>query len=624
MITGTAYGELDPKSPLNAGTLNLQYAPLNARGHVEYSMDMVILKPLDINKGNGRLVYEVINRGHEKVLADMNLSKFTFSGPQSVTDPGTAMLMKSGYTVAWSGWEAEESVQTSRPGLMRAKFPVAMKDGKPIISTSREELSSVPEGAWFTAELTYPAGNMDVSAAKLTVRQREEDPRKPIAASDWSYVDAKHVRIKAAPGMDREALYELIYPATNAVIEGIAYPSIRDFVSFLRNAERDSTGQPNPVHPAAPFKAVLGVGISQSGRVIKNLIYEDFNRDSSGHMVFDGVMDLVSGARLTDMNMLFSQPGRFSRQHGDHLYGGDQFPFTYTTTTDPITGKTDGWLVKCTKSNTCPKIIHMDTDTDMWQARVSLVVTDPAGKPVAIPENVRMFVAAAVPHNGRDLGQTVAEGKPDRGICKQYRNPMEYRYYARALFTDLDEWVTKGVEPPASRYPSLQDGTLVTVDEAAKAWPKIPGVPFSRLINKLRPTDQSEQPPKYTGPEYPLYVPRTNADGNPEGGIQPPELTVPIATYSGRNVRRAGFAEGELCYLYGSYIPFAGTRKERMAANDPRPSLEERYTSEADFAAKRKQAADELVKARLLLPEDAATITSTPLPKTARIAARAK
>jgi hypothetical protein len=149
-------------------------------------------------------------------------------------------------------------------------------------------------------------------------------------------------------------------------------------------------------------------------------------------------------------------------------------------------------------------------------------------------------------------------------------------------------------------------------------------VPFSRLINKLRPTDQSEQPPKYTGPEYPLYVPRTNADGNPEGGIQPPELTVPIATYSGRNVRRAGFAEGELCYLYGSYIPFAGTRKERMAANDPRPSLEERYTSEADFAAKRKQAADELVKARLLLPEDAATITSTPLPKTARIAARAK
>ncbi len=338
MVTGTAYCELDPKAALNSGIINLQYAPLNPRGRVEYSTAIAILKPVDINKGNGRLIYDVLNRGHEKALSDLNLSKFSRTGPQEVTDPATAFIMKRGYTVAWSGWQADGSAESTRPGLLKANFPVAMRDGKPITGASREEFTDVPAGPSFTELLTYPAARLDTSAATLTVREREEDPRKPLPASSWSYIDAKHVRIAAAPGFDRGALYELIYQATDAVVEGISLASIRDFVSFLRYADRDSAGQPNPVHPATPFKAVLGMGISQSGRVTKAVVSEGFNVDSSGRKVFDGVLSALSGSGSHEFNAAFAQPGRYSMQHEDRLYSSDQFPFTYATTTDPLTG----------------------------------------------------------------------------------------------------------------------------------------------------------------------------------------------------------------------------------------------------------------------------------------------
>ena len=187
---------------MNRGIVNLQNAPVNDRGHVEYSMDITILKPVDINKGNGRLIYDVLNRGHEKALSDLNLSKFSSIGPDEVNDPATGFIMKRGYTVAWSGWEAEQSAETSRPGLQKAKFPIAMRDGKPIVGMSHEELTSFRPGASFTKEITYPAANLDTSAATLIVREHQEDPPKTISPSDWSYVDAKHVRINTMPGLE--------------------------------------------------------------------------------------------------------------------------------------------------------------------------------------------------------------------------------------------------------------------------------------------------------------------------------------------------------------------------------------------------------------------------------------
>ena len=315
VLTGTAYGELDPRAPANTGIVNLSAARVNDAGHVEYSVDFMILKPVDVKKGNGKLIYDFVNRGRNTILR-LDESGDSFR----VSDAGNGFLMKRGYTVAWSGWQADAP---GTPGFLKAYVPVAMEKGKPLTGMSREEFTDVPAGPVFTQMLDYPA-LLDSTGTTVTVREREADPRKPLPASSWHLIDERHIEITAAPGFDRGAIYELIYPATNETLADVGLAASRDFVSFLRYADQDAAGQANPVRdPGTPFKAALAFGISQTGRAINDFIYQGFNADISGRLVFDGALPLLSSTRRTYTNFEFAQPGRFARQHEDHLYGGD-------------------------------------------------------------------------------------------------------------------------------------------------------------------------------------------------------------------------------------------------------------------------------------------------------------
>ena len=604
VLAGTAFGELDPSAPGNAGILNLNRAPRNARGQVEYSVDFMILKPVDLKRGNGRLIYDFVNRGRNTILR-LDESGDSFSAG----DAGNHFLMARGYTVAWSGWQVDAP---AAPGFLRAYVPIAMEKGKPATGTSRDEFTDVPAGPVFTQALSYPV-LLDSTGTTLTVREHEADPRKPLPASSWHFIDERHVEIAAAPRFDRGAIYELIYPATNESIADIGLAASRDFVSFLRNADQDATGQGNPVRDSgAPFKAALAFGISQTGRAINDFLYQGFNADINGRIVFDGAMPLLSSTRRTFTNFEFAQPGRFARQHEDHEYGGDQFPFAYATTKDSVTGKTDGFLVECEKSRTCPRIVHLDSDTEFWQNRASLAVTDTSGRPLTLPDNVRVYLLSGQVHNA-------AANWTTRGNCQQLQNALNYSVYARALLVALDRWVTEGVAPPPSTFPNLKNHTLVPIGRVQASYPAIPGAPFSPLYNPLHVIDQKSVPPEASSRFYPLFFPTVDADGNPQGGITLPEIAVPIATYSGRNIRAEGFSAGELCGLSGSFIPFAATKQERMASGDPRLSLEERYKNSQDYAEKRKHAVDTLVQQGFVLPEDSdALARSMPLPGTAQ------
>jgi hypothetical protein len=602
VLAGTAYGELDPHAPGNSGIVNIDRASVNTSGHVEYSVDFMILKPADPKRGNGRLIYDFVNRGRNTILR-LDESGDSFAA----NDAGNGFLVSHGYTVAWSGWQMDAP---ANPGFLRAYVPVAKEKGKPVTGMGREEFTDVPAGPVFTQALDYPA-LLDTTGTTLTVREHETDARKPLPATSWHFIDERHVEITAEPGFDRGALYELIYPATNESIADIGLAASRDFVSFLRYVDQDSTGQPNPARdPGAPFKAALSFGISQTGRAINDFIYQGFNADTNGRIVFDGAFPLLSATRRTDTNFEFAQPGRFSRQHEDHEYSGDQFPFTYAASKDSITGKTDGMLAQCEKSHTCPKIVHLDSDTEFWQGRDSLLVTDTTGKPLALPDNVRAYMISGQEHNPPPNWNT-------RGNCAQLQNDMSYAPYARALLMALDRWVTEGVAPPPTTFPNLKNHTLLPLAKVQASYPAIPGAPFSPLYSKLQVLDIESMPPKASGREYPVFFPPVDADGNPQGGIIPPEIAVPIATYSGRNLRAEGFAPGELCGLAGSYIPFAATKQERTASGDPRPSIEERYKSAQDYMEKRRHAVDALVQEGFILPEDAdALARSMPLPGT--------
>jgi Alpha/beta hydrolase domain len=598
-LHGTVFGELDPTHPLNAGIVNLDRAARSPQGNVEYRSDFRILKPLDLDRGNLCLVYDVPNRGNQPIMPRLNGAP-DGGHPQHA---GNGFLMRRGFTVMWSGWQGAVPPGNDR---LTARFPIIPG----ITGTVREEFIAENTGLLgdnnieelseerFVGTLVYPVA--DPNGATLTVRQRESDPRVTPAGLAWRLVDNRHVEVTrpTALGFDRGAIYEFIYRARDPIVMGIGFAAIRDLVSFLRHETND-----NPLAPQGRphIRHALGFGISQSGRVLRDLVHLGFNQDLAGRRVFDGILPVVAGSRRTCINWQFAQAGRYSRQHEDHSYGDDQFPFSYPTLTDPISGRTGGILQRARDAGVCPKVLHLDTESDFWQARSSLIATDPGGADIAMPDEVRIYAVSGVPH------------APFRALTKPVMqlpsNRLGYGAFMRALLVALFEWVENDSPPPDSRFPSRAAGTLVSLAEARGSFPRLPRVNFPNVLNELRLRDHSVEPPREST-AYPVFVQRADADGNALGGIRHPLLAAPLATHVGWSLRASGYGEGDLFTIQGSMIPFARTEAERLRGDDPRPSLESRYPSRDAWAARLTQAVDRLVADRLLLAEDGDRLTA--------------
>jgi hypothetical protein len=599
ILIGRARAVIDPQAGLNAQIVDLDKAPRNAGGLVEYTFDVHILKPVDITRGNRVLSYEVNNRGNRIVYG-----YFNEGGPAyEASNTGNGFLMNHGYTFVSSGWQhgpAAAASSPANPAPLFAQLPTATANGQPITGTSREEWIR-DTAKTLTARLTYPAATLDQSKATLTVRINEGDARRPVPPPQWSYENETTLRITESPGADAGAIYELIYPAKDPVVMGIGFAAIRDVITFLRHSASDDTGRPNPlfVDGKSVLTAAVATGSSQSGRVQRDFIYQGFNQDAAGRKVFDGMNPIVAGARRTFVNHRFGQPGRFTRQHEDHMFPMDEFPFTYATTTDAMTGKSDGLFRVCEASKTCPKVVQLDTDSESYQGHASLVVTDTKGRDIALPPHVRYFYVTTAHSQGA-------------GGCRDAANSVSPWPYYRAAYDALARWVRDGTAPPPTSVPSVAKGTFITPAEQTKQHPAIPGKPYHTKISELGLRDFSVFPPTETAAKYPQFVPRLDRDGNPAAGIIIPELAAPVATLTGKAVRGEGFAAGELCTVNGSSIPFARTKADRLASGDPRLSLEERYPGgEAERASKYKRAVDKLVGDRYLLPEDGARLIAT-------------
>jgi hypothetical protein len=499
--------------------------------------------------------------------------------------------------VGWQG-DLEPTDTNIVPFLPVARQP----DGSPIIGRAMEEFIFNEEERASIGRLTYETASLDPSRATLTVRHDQASPRTVPADLRWSFTSAHEVRIERPAGYDAGAIYELVYDAKDPIVMGLGFAAMRDAISFLRYETADAAGTANPLAFQGLPETALSIGISQSGRMLRDLLYQGFNEDTRGRIVFDGMHPDIAGSRKTFTNYAFGQPGRWQKQHEDHFYPGDQFPFTYGTLRDPISGRSDGLFARCARTNTCPKLIHTDGEAEVWQARSSLVVTDPRGGHIALPENVRAYVIAGTQHGG---GAGVHAATPRAGICQNLSNPMNLSAVRTALTVALYEWVAKGVAPPESRFPTVANSGLVRSTELT--FPKIPGVAYSGSVNRLHLLDHGSIPPTQ-GPAYAVLVGRVDADGNMVDGVRHPDLAVPIGTFTGWNLRRDGFGEGDQCAGTGSFIPFAKTRAERVASGDPRLSLEERYPTHEAYVTAVRRAADGLVRERLLLRADAEDI----------------
>ena len=580
-LRGVVAGEVDPADPRHQHIANLDRAPRNAAGRVEYRATVELYRPLDMRRWNGAIFHTVANRGRG-----------------GAAEPA---LLERGFAFVRVGWQGDLTPSGSN---IVAYLPVATNaDGSPIVGPALEEFIFNDAEPRSRGRLSYPAASPDARGGMLSVRATQDAPRERPDDLRWRYVSETEIEVARPVGFDGGAIYEFIYQAQDPIVLGIGFAAVRDAVSFLRYETADAAGNPNPLATAdGRATTALSLGISQSGRMLRDFLYQGFNEDVAGRTVFDGIHPNIAGSRKTFTNYPFGQPGRWQKQHEDHVYPGDQFPFTYATLTDPLTGRTDGLQERCRASGTCPKIVHSDGEAELWQARASLVVTNPVGEHIELPDNVRVYLLAGTQHGG---GPGVHTQPPGRGMCQNLTNPLALADTRTALSLALYEWAANGVEPPPSRFPTVAGGGLVASN--ALAFPDVPGVHYSGSYNPLRVADHRSLPPM-RGDAYTVLVGRVDADGNMVDGVRHPNLAAPVGTHTGWNLRRAGFAEGAQCAGAGAFLPFAPTEAARQASGDPRPSLEARYGDHDAYVRAVSDAADALVRERLLLPADADSI----------------
>ena len=600
-LVGRAYGEVDPADSRNTIITDLGLAPTNAAGKVEYSTDIFILRPVDRSIGNHRLLYELNNRGNMFALALLNDSLAT-NDPTTSAHAGNGFLLRQGYTIVSSGWDATVASGNSR---LTMTVPIARNpDGSPIVGPALEEFV-IDNSTTTTGPLTYAAATADKSVASLTVRVHYTDPPTPIPATDWDYVSSSRRAIRLLPAgtpFQQGRLYEFTYPATDPLVAGLGFAATRDLASFLRHAATDDLGNPNPL--AGDAQSIYTFCFSQPCRFLHDFLHLGFNEDEQGRRVIDGMHNWVGGGSGGFFNYRFAQPVRTHRQHIGRWYPERQFPFANQVIFDPVTGQTDGRLARCSASGTCPRIIEANSENEYWVKGGSLLHTDTLGNDLPDPTNVRLYLFSSLPH--------VSASGP--GICQQPRDPLVPNAGLRALLVALDQWVTAGTDAPASRVPRRDDGTLVpALPQADVGFPTIPGVTYNGRTTTGDLFDFGPMfgqgilttlPPLLLGSPYPVFVPTTDADGNDVAGIRLPDVAVPLATYSGWNVRAASFAGDDLCDAFGQKIDFAQTEAERLAADDPRLSIEERYPNHGAYVSAVARAANGLHRQRFLLDED--------------------
>jgi len=611
-MAGKAYAEVNPIDPKNAGIVDIQLAPRNANGNVEYSFDFYILKPIHLSRGAHRVMYEPPNRGNKTWGT---LGRFPGGNdPGSVANPtvlGNAFFVPRGYTMVWSGWDKAAGTNSANFNAT-ITLPIATNpDGSSISGPSFEYI--VTSAA--TYALTYPAATLDQNEATLTHRIHLNDIPTVLPPSAWAYTDSTGTAIRLTDGnFVANDIYEFSYPAKDPTVNALGFAAIRDFNAWLRYERRDDDGTPNPL--AGDVRRIYTEVVSQPARTLNDFTHLGFNQAENGRIVFDGMLQWIGAGDGLSMNYRFSQPGRTERNRQDHLFSEAVFPFANVMTTDPFTGITASRYASCERSHTCPLAMEIYSANEYWVKAASLLHTDPEGT-TDLPDSpfARNYLISSHQHGTGD--------PTSRGACQQFQNPLNSAPVQRALFNALDEWATRHRQPPRSRVPRFSDRTLVPpLPQSEMGFPNIPGVTYTGLkttryrfnfgpdfyetgiatINPpvITPPYEDNQA---NGPIYPSFIPKTDSDGNDIAGIRLADLTVPLATFTGWALRSGVWAD-DGCESTGQYIPFAQTLEERIASGDPRPSVEERYQSLSHYVREVTHALNRMVRQRLLLCED--------------------
>jgi hypothetical protein len=622
-LTGKAFGELDPNDPHNTVIQDIKLAPRNDRGMVEYTATFQIVKPIDMSKASRLMWHDVPNRAGritivpiERANGDIGLS----SGWQGDSSGATAPGPNNDYVVVPVAKNPDGSPITGR--VMARIMNASGKQSRPMIVHSNP--------------MPYRPVSLDTKEASLVTHASETidgniGTTAEIAPTDWAFAKCSidnpfpgtpdPTQICLKNGFDPSLLYQVTFTAKDPTVLGIGFAAFRDVGSFFRNATQDDAGTPNPI--AGSVSWAITRGVSQSGNFVRGFIHLGFNQDETGRQVYDGAWPIIAGRRVA-LNYRFALPDGVLK-----LYeAGSEGPQWWAAAPDPVRGlPAAGILDRCTASHTCPKIVEHFGAAEVWGLKLTPEWIGSAGDTdLPLPDNVRRYYIPSTQHGGGRGGfSTTATAAPSCpsvgwGTGALPSNPVPHTQTVNAIRAHFRDWVMKGVAPPPSRYPTLAAGTLVDATAEAMGFPALPGLPAhlpSGLINPLLDYDfgpqfnymdgsgvQTVVPPRIKRIVH-LKAPRVDADGNELGGVPVVLRDAPLGTYLGWNITAAGFHKGQICNYAGGMIPFANTKAERLANEDPRPSLEERYGNHAGYVAAVDAASRKAVTDGFLLEEDA-------------------
>ena len=574
-IVGRVRLAVDPKLAPNRIIADLDLAPKNAQGLVEFSAGLYILQPKDSAKSNGTALVEISNRGGKSLLGLFDFARGS-ADPRTPDEFGDGFLLNQGFTLVWIGWEFDVPGQ---PNLMRMESPVATQNGKPITGLVRSEWTGDKRVTTIAlgdrVQVGYAVADPEDPANQIYVRDAYLGERRKIKRSEWKFLDATHVTMDA--GFDPGRIYEVVYRAKDPVVAGLGPAAVRDLVSYLKYEDKR-------------VQRVLGIGVSQSGRFLRTFLYEGFNQDEQKRQVFDGVWAHVAGAGRGSFNLRFAQPSR------------DGHPFlnvSYPTDLPPFTDQ--GMLAKAREAHVVPKIFYSNGSYEYWGRAASLIHTTPDGKQDVVPSaTTRIYAFAGAQHGAGSV--------PPRQVeAENLSDTVDYRASMRALLIAMQSWLKDGKEPPPSKYPQIGKDQLVAM--SAYAFPHLPGVRVPSHKREAYQLDFSVEPPKI-GEHYITLVPQVNLDGNESSGIVMPEVAAPLATYTGWNLRSKSIgAEDELYSMVGSFIPFKVSEAQRAASGDPRKPLDARYKSKREFLDQFTAAAESLARQGYLLDGDIAGLS---------------
>ncbi len=589
---------IDPQHSANRAITDVALAPRDPAGRVTFAADVSILLPVDRARITGRLILDVVNRGNTVTVPNFNHATRPAFGPGSDPNPqvdaGDGWLMRRGWVVASCGWQCD--LPPGLPGLLRLEAPEALDpDGRRLVGRVYVQLQAPVAVADFLlsdrGHDPYEAADLDEREAVLVVRGQPDGPAEVIPRARWRFArvegervipDTRHIYL--AGGFAKGRIYQLAYTAVGARVLGLGMAALRDCVAWLKHG---SAAEGNPA--AGALRDAYAYGRSQTGRLLRTMVHHDLNVDEAGRRALDGIIANVAGGMLGEFNDRFGQSSKDRPAMMDHL--------------EPFQVEPRGGL----------KVFYTNTSFEYHRGDASLIHTDPAGaRDVDHGPDVRVYHFTGTEHGlgvwpPADAQAVAADPRGWTERSQHLRGVVNYGRLLRACLVSLDCWVTEGEAPPPSRHPRLSDGTAVDPSALATVFERIPGARYPRHHVRPQRQDFSTLPPR-AGPAYGTRVSGVDDDGNERAGVAVPELTVPLATHTGWNLRHPDSGgPDQALYFAGATLPFARTRAERTAAGDPRPAISERYRSREDYLARVAAAARVLFADRYLLEEDVET-----------------